>query len=114
MTKEEKAENYAHNYFDMHDEEFNYKALKRGFLAGWESCERQKALEELTQNNSWIPIEEDLPNNDRSVLIKVRDYRHDIFEVEVGYYDGEWRYLSHNFVNSGHGWVIHSWREIPQ
>ena len=58
MTKEEAAENYAHNHFDMHDERFNYQALKRGFLAGWEACERLKALEELTQMGEQMKVKE--------------------------------------------------------
>lgn len=33
-NKEKLAEQYAHNYFDMHETN-NYKALKQGFLAGF-------------------------------------------------------------------------------
>ena len=47
--KERLAEQYAHNYFDMHETN-NYKALKQGFLAGFSAKEeiikeRIKSLE---------------------------------------------------------------------
>lgn len=32
ISLEEEAENYAHNYFDMHETN-NYKALKQGYIA---------------------------------------------------------------------------------
>lgn len=121
---EEYTEDYIHYIFGE-DKDLEYSpiitqvgdAFRAGFNLSKELHERQKALEELTQNNSWIVVGEDLPHNDRDVLIKVKDYRRpedNIFEVSMGYYDnGEWRYMSDMLVNSGHGWMIHSWREIP-
>ena len=46
-TLEEAAEYYAHNYFEMHDNN-NYKALGKGFQAGakWQS-ERMYSEEEV-------------------------------------------------------------------
>lgn len=114
MTKEEAVE----LWYEKGKYKSDFPRDKKSFIEGWEACERLKALEELTQNNSWIVVEEDLPHNDRNVLIRVKDYRRpeeDIFEASMGYYDnGEWRYMSDMLVNSGHGWMIHSWREIPQ
>lgn len=80
----------------------------RSFLAGYESAEPK-----------WIDSE-NTPNNDRTVLVKVKDYRRpqeNTIEVSLGYYDefNEWRYQdTDHLINSGHGWFIEEWIEIPQ
>ena len=52
------------------------------------------------------------------VLIKVKDYRrHDenVTSVHIGYYDKIWYYDdSDSIVNSGHGWFIFEWMNIPE
>jgi len=47
-TVEELAEDYAHNYFDMHETN-NYKALKQGFTEGYDqkSAEIKDLIEKL-------------------------------------------------------------------
>ena len=56
-NREALAEYYAHNYFNMHETN-NYKALKQGFLAGFEANQPK-----------WINIKDKLPNDDRVVLV---------------------------------------------
>ena len=69
---------------------------------------------------SWIKTEKEVPNNDRTVLVRVKDFRRpedSVREVSLGYYNEykEWRYQhTDNLVNSGHGWFIEEWMDIPQ
>ena len=69
---------------------------------------------------SWTKIEESVPDNDRTVLVRVKDYRRpqeNSTEVSLGYYDEhkEWRYQHNdNLINSGHGWYIEEWIEISR
>ncbi len=68
----------------------------------------------------WNKVDDILPEVDKTVLIKIKDFRRpneDVTEVSLGYYDKEWYYESDdkgNKVNSGHGWYIYEWMEIPQ
>ena len=105
--KEELAENYAHNYFDMHDNEYNYKALKRGFLAGWEAREPK-----------WINVEEQTPEEGKPIIIKTFDYRRpkeNVTDITLGYFEnGNYFYDSGGHVNDGNGWMIISYMEFTQ
>jgi hypothetical protein len=49
-NKEQAAEQYAHNHFNMHDLN-HYKALENGFIAGasWQSSQ--------PINNGWVSVE---------------------------------------------------------
>ncbi len=49
MEIEKLAEYYAHNYFNMHETN-NYKALKQGFLAGFETAEKELYTKEDIYN----------------------------------------------------------------
>ena len=51
-TLEEAAENYAHNYFDMHETN-NYKALKQGFIQGakWKQDTQKVTRVEVIQHS---------------------------------------------------------------
>jgi hypothetical protein len=68
----------------------------------------------------WNKVEDILPDNDRTVLVRIKDFRRpqeNVMEVSLGYYDeyNNWRYQhTDNLINSGHGWFIEEWMEIPQ
>lgn len=65
----------------------------------------------------WTKADDYLPEVDKNVLIKVKDYRRpneDVTEVSIGYYNDKWYYDSDDIVDSGHGWYIYEWMEIPQ
>jgi hypothetical protein len=55
---EGQAEYYAHNYFDMHETN-NYKALRQGFLAGYESADPK-----------WTYVSEQTPLINIDLLVK--------------------------------------------
>jgi hypothetical protein len=108
MTQEDKkqvaSQTYAlENFTDI----AHLTKLRNAWLAGYEAS-IPKWIKEVTLK----------PDNDRMVLIKIKDYRRpeeNVTETSLGYYDKEW-YYSHtdNLVNSGHGWFIEEWLEIPQ
>lgn len=81
--------------------------LENAWLAGFEAA-----------TPKWINVEDYTPEDDRNVLIKIKDYRRpaeNVTEVSTGYYDGEWKYsATDNLVDAGHGWFIEKWMEFPQ
>jgi cytosine/adenosine deaminase-related metal-dependent hydrolase len=59
MEEIEKAsEYYAHNYFDMHDNGFNYQALKRGFVEGAKWQEKRMYSEEELERAYDLGVEQ--------------------------------------------------------
>ena len=104
-TKEQLAEQYAEG---KSSSSVFKEAHKRDFLAGFTAAEPK-----------WISVEIP-PKDDRTVLIKTKDYRRpkdNVTEVSLGYFDQEdkdWYYSSDVKVNQGHGWFITSYMEIPQ
>lgn len=65
----------------------------------------------------WIDAET-LPNNDRTVLVRVKDCRRpeeNVTDVTLSYFEkGVWFYDSGGVVNDGNGWQIIQWMEMPQ
>ncbi len=104
-SKIQLAEKYT--YVRIGDVE-NIADLESAFLAGYDAATR------------WKKVEEELPDNDRTVLVKVKDCKRpqeNIMEVSLRYYNEykEWRYQhTSNLINSGHGWFIEEWTEIPK
>lgn len=104
MTKEQLAEQHCNREGLSWENEY----AKESFLAGFEAAQPK-----------WISVEEELPDNDRTVIIKIFDYRRPkekVTEVGLGYFDQEekeWYYTSDQLVNSGHGWMITHYMEIP-
>jgi hypothetical protein len=47
---------YAHNYFDMHDDTYNYKALERGFEAGakWQQAQNKNIYSEADMREAYF------------------------------------------------------------
>lgn len=102
--KEVASTAYALDHFD---EDANIMALQQAWLAGFE-----------TAYPKWNKVEDLLPEDDRIVLIKVKDHRRpekNITEISLGYYDNDWRYdCTDTLVDSGNGWFIEEWMEIPE
>ncbi len=103
MTKEQLAEQYA-SQFDWAEGSSPYT----DFLAGFTAAEPK-----------WISVEIP-PKDDRTVLIKTKDYRRpkdNVTEVYLGYFDQEdkeWYYPSDVRVDSGNGWSVINWMDLPQ
>ena len=112
-TKEEKVDNYiAMQYIDYGD--LSYQAeeqMRESYLAGYEEAE------ELFKPK-WINVEEQTPEDDRAVLVKTKDYRrpqYDVTDVQIGYLENEvWYYNEGGEINSGLGWHLTHWMEIPK
>ena len=106
MTKEQLAEQYAEG---KSSSSVFQEAHKRDFLAGYEAGQPK-----------WISVEEQTPDDERNVIIKIFDYRRPkekVTEVGLGYFDHEekeWYHTSDVLVNGGHGWMITHYMEIPQ
>lgn len=70
--------------------------------------------------SNWINVETRLPEFSKSVLIRVKDFRRpseNVISTSMGYYmaNNEWYYeCDGSLVNSGHGWFIIEWTEIPE
>ena len=66
----------------------------------------------------WISVDEQTPEDDRAVLVKTKDYRrpqYDVTDVQIGYLENEvWYYNEGGEINSGLGWHLTHWMEIPQ
>lgn len=75
-------------------------------------------LDGFNTATKWYSVDNILPESDKKVLIKVKDYRrHDenVTSVHIGYYDKIWYYDdSDSIVDSGHGWFIFEWMNIPE
>jgi hypothetical protein len=102
MTKEQLAHEYEKNYPGWYD------LTTQSYIAGYEAAEPR-----------WISVEIP-PKDDRTVLIKTKDYRRpkdNVTEVYLGYFDQEdkeWYYPSDVRVNSGNGWSVINWMDLPQ
>lgn len=117
-TKEQYSEEYIdYLYGDIqeHDRPMytpEIQQSKRDFKAGFD-------LAEELFKPKWISVETP-PDNERNVIIKIFDYRRpkeNVTEVGLGYFDyeeKEWYHTSDVLVNSGHGWMITHYMEIPQ
>lgn len=101
--KQVASQSYALKHFIGLD---NLHAIKDAWLAGFEAA------------TQWVNVEDYTPEDDRNVLIKIKDYRRpdeNVTEVSTGYYDGEWKYsATDSLVDVGHGWFIEKWMEFPQ
>jgi hypothetical protein len=111
MTKEQLA--LERNPIDIRDCENSEpwdinKQYRDEWLAGFAAAEPK-----------WISVEIP-PKDDRTVLIKTKDYRRpkdNVTEVYLGYFDQEdkeWYYPSDVRVNSGNGWSVINWMDLPQ
>ena len=106
-TKEKLAEQYAEEQNSAYTNDYY------GFLVGYEKAE------ELFKPK-WISVKEQIPDDERNVIIKIFDYRRpkeNVTEVGLGYFDHEekeWYHTSDVLVNGGHGWMITHYIEIPQ
>lgn len=113
LNKEKAVQEYLeYLYGDVKDDPMyvpDVYQTKKDFLAGWEA-----------EKPKWYNTKDKLPEDDRTVLVKVKDYRRpeeNVTEVSLGYYDEykTWRYQHNdNLIDSGHGWFIEEWIEIPQ
>jgi hypothetical protein len=103
-TKEQLAEQFCNREGLSWENEY----AKESFLAGFTAAEPR-----------WINVEIP-PKDDRTVLIKTKDYRRpkdNVTEVYLGYFDQEdkeWYYPSDVRVNSGNGWSVINWMDLPQ
>ena len=104
MNKEKLAEQYAEG---KSSSSVFKEAHKRDFLAGFEAGQPK-----------WISVDEQTPKDDRAVLVKTKDYRrpqYDVTDVQIGYLENEvWYYNEGGEINSGLGWHLTHWMEIPQ
>lgn len=96
--------------------EYLYREEKNAFKIAQSRIDFRAGFE--AGQSKWVDIETP-PNNERMVLVKIKDFRipqENITEVSLGYYDEykDWRY-QHNdtLINSGHGWFLEQWMEIP-
>ncbi len=75
-------------------------------------------LDGFNTATKWYSVDNILPESDKKVLIKVKDYRRpdeNVTSVHIGYYDKIWYYDdSDSIVDSGHGWFIFEWMNIPE
>lgn len=66
----------------------------------------------------WISVDEQTPEDGRAVLVKTKDYRrpqYDVTDVQIGYLENEvWYYNEGGEINSGLGWHLTHWMEIPK
>ena len=104
MNKEQLAEQYAEG---KSSSSVFKEAHKRDFLAGFEAGQP-----------NWISVDEQTPEDDRAVLVKTKDYRrpqYDVTDVQIGYLENKvWYYNEGGEINSGLGWHLTHWMEIPQ
>ena len=104
MKKQQLAEQYAEG---KSSSSVFKEAHKRDFLAGFEAGQPK-----------WISVDEQTPEDDRAVLVKTKDYRrpqYDVTDVQIGYLENEvWYYNEGGEINSGLGWYLTHWMEIPQ
>lgn len=94
-SKEQLAEDYAHNYFEMQDNHYN--GLKQGFLAGFEEAKK------------WHDIKNP-PQDDRQVVVYVRNLKTPWWSTnELGScIDGKW-YLRGGIKEE---YVLTRWTDI--
>lgn len=105
MNKEQLADEYEKGFPGWYD------LCTQSFIAGYEKAE------ELF-NPKWISVDEQTPEDDRAVLVKTKDYRrpqYNVTDVQIGYLENEvWYYNEGGEINSGLGWHLTHWMEIPQ
>ena len=104
MNKEQLAEQYTEG---KSSSSVFKEAHKRDFLAGYEAGQPK-----------WISVDEQTPEDDRAVLVKTKDYRrpqYEVTDVQIGYLENEvWYYNEGGEINSGLGWHLTHWMEIPK
>jgi len=100
-------ERLAKEYSDLIDRSED-GLVEQCFIAGFEAGAPK-----------WINVNEQTPEDERSVIIKTFDYRRpkeNITCTTLGYFEnGIWLYEDGGgVVDEGNGWHIIQWMEIPQ
>ncbi len=97
--------------------------VEQCFIAGYEKAEQKHYLIELMglddQTPKWVNVDEKIPEDERSVIIKTFDYRRpkeNVTCTTLGFFEGGfWRYEEGGgSVDDGNGWYVIQWMEIPQ
>ena len=114
MNKEQLAKDYANRNFESTTYHYtddkrltDFEKIKKTYIEGYEKAETK-----------WISVEEQTPEDGKAVLVKTKDYRrpqYDVTDVQIGYLENEvWYYNEGGEINSGLGWHLTHWMEIPK
>lgn len=114
-NKKQSVEEYVNN---LYKEEVNSEMYTPDVYQSRVDFKAGFNLAEELFKPKWISVEEQTPEEGKSVIIKTFDYRRpkeNVTDITLGYFeDGSWFYDNVGYVNEGNGWIIISYMEFPQ